>query len=61
MCRPPAAEAADRDTAVVVSRRSEQGWALLCNGVLLCDDTGKLLPEGRALPLLRPVPASVAS
>jgi hypothetical protein len=24
----------------------EQGWSLLCNGVVLFDDTGGLLPDG---------------
>jgi hypothetical protein len=27
----------------------EQGWSLLCNGVILFDDTGELLPDGRAI------------
>ena len=27
-----------------------QGWSLLCNGVIVFDDTGKLLPDGRAIP-----------
>jgi hypothetical protein len=25
----------------------EQGWSLLCNGVVLFDDAGALLPSGR--------------
>lgn len=29
---------------------SEQGWCLLCNGVILFDDGGAILPDGRALP-----------
>ena len=28
----------------------EQGWSLLCNGVIIFDDTGELLPDGRAVP-----------
>jgi len=27
----------------------EQGWSLLCNGVVIFDDGGALLPDGRAL------------
>jgi hypothetical protein len=27
----------------------EQGWTLLCNGVVVFDDTGELLPDGRAV------------
>jgi hypothetical protein len=28
----------------------EQGWSLLCNGVVIFEDTGELLPDGRAVP-----------
>jgi hypothetical protein len=28
----------------------EQGWSLLCNGVVIFDDGGSLLPGGRAVP-----------
>ncbi|PYC75853.1 hypothetical protein C7C46_23575 [Streptomyces tateyamensis] len=45
----PSAESADREAAVVVARHPEQGWSLLCNGVLLFDDTGELLPDGRVI------------
>lgn len=45
----PAAEAADRDAARVVSAHPEQGWSLLCNGVIAFDDCGDLLPDGRAV------------
>jgi hypothetical protein len=27
----------------------EQGWSLLCNGVVLFEDTGELLPSGKTL------------
>ncbi len=46
----PAATAADRDAAHTVAAHPEQGWSLLCNGVVLFDDCGELLPGGRALP-----------
>jgi hypothetical protein len=34
----------------VLSGHAEQGWSLLCNGVVLFVDTGELLPSGRVLP-----------
>ena len=45
----PSAEAFDREAARVVASHPEQGWSLLCNGVLLFDDTGELLPDGRII------------
>ena len=42
----PSATADDRVLAVPVSRHPEQGWTLLCNGVVLFDDDGELLPDG---------------
>jgi hypothetical protein len=41
--------APDRTAAHVVVSHPEQGWSLLCNGVVVFDDTGALLPDGRAL------------
>lgn len=38
-----------RDLAAVVSSHPEQGWSLLCNGVVLFDDDGELLPDGSAV------------
>ena len=46
----PGAEAPDRDAARVVASHPEQGWNLLCNGVVSFDDAGDLLPDGRAIP-----------
>jgi hypothetical protein len=43
-CPPP--EASDREAAHVIAAHPEQGWSLLCNGVVLFDDTGELLPNG---------------
>jgi Family of unknown function (DUF5999) len=46
----PPANAPDHAAArVVASHAAEQGWSLLCNGVVLFVDTGELLPGGRAL------------
>ncbi|MEU3855509.1 DUF5999 family protein [Streptomyces sp. NPDC029554] len=57
----PTADMADREAAEVVTRHSERGWALLCNGVVLLDDTGELLPDGRVVPPHRPAPVSPAA
>jgi len=46
----PRADAIDRDAAHVIAAVPEQGWSLLCNGVILFDDTGELLPDGRTVP-----------
>jgi len=45
----PAANRSDRDAARVISAHPEQGWSLLCNGVVVFDDLGELLPDGRAV------------
>jgi hypothetical protein len=37
----------DRLTARLVARYPDQGWSLLCNGVVLLDDGNQLLPDGR--------------
>lgn len=42
----PTADAADRDAAHVVSAHPEQGWSLLCNGVVVFDDFVEILPDG---------------
>jgi hypothetical protein len=33
----------------VICDHLEQGWELLCNGVVVFDDHGALLPDGRAV------------
>ncbi len=45
----PAAEATDREAAHTVASHPDQGWSLLCNGVLLFEDTGEILPGGRII------------
>ncbi|MFF7566617.1 DUF5999 family protein [Streptomyces pseudovenezuelae] len=63
MCRHtpacPTADSPDHEAARVVADHPEQGWSLLCNGVLIFDDTGELLPDGRAIAPHRPTPARV--
>lgn len=45
----PPAEASDHDAAKVVACHPEQGWSVLCNRVLLFEDTGELLPGGQII------------
>ena len=45
----PSAEAPDREAAHTVATHPEQGWSLLCNGVLLFEDTGEVLPSGEVI------------
>lgn len=46
--RCPDADAADHDAARVIAAHPEQGWSLLCNGVVVFEDLGELLPDGAA-------------
>ena len=39
----PPADRADRDAARTVASLPEQGWSLLCNGVIVFDDMGASL------------------
>ncbi len=58
----PSAEAIDRDAARVVTSFPEQGWSLLCNGVIVFEDTGELLPDGSCIePHRGPAPHLVTS
>ncbi len=50
----PGASAPDHDAARTVSRHPEQGWSLLCNGVVVFEDTGEILPDGRSVAPHRP-------
>lgn len=51
----PSADSTDRESARLVAHHPEQGWSLLCNGVLLFEDTGELLPDGRVIAPHRPL------
>lgn len=42
----PSADDPDRDAARVLVSQPGQGWSLLCNGVVLFDDLGEILPNG---------------
>ncbi|MER5556383.1 DUF5999 family protein [Streptomyces sp. NPDC002793] len=43
---PPATDT-DGEAAMVVRRADAQGWAQLCNGVVIFEDTGALFPDGQ--------------
>lgn len=47
--RCPDAQTAERTAAHIAALHPEQGWNLLCNGVIVFDDGGVLLPNGEAL------------
>lgn len=44
----PTSDAPDRDAAHVLVSHPEQGWSLLCNGIVLFEDFGELLPDGQS-------------
>jgi Family of unknown function (DUF5999) len=46
----PAASAPDHRAARIVASHPEQGWNLLCNGVVAFDDYGEILPDGTCTP-----------
>ena len=46
----PPADRPDRDAARTVAFHPEQGWSLLCNGVIVFDDMGEILPGGLVTP-----------
>jgi hypothetical protein len=50
----PPFDAPDRDAADIVASHPEQGWNLLCNGVVVFDDTGEILPNGACIAPHRP-------
>jgi hypothetical protein len=54
--RCPGCLAHDRSGARTIASHPEQGWSLLCNGVVVFDDGGELLPGGRAVPSPSPLP-----
>jgi hypothetical protein len=55
----PSAEALDHEAAHTMACYPEQGWSLLCNGVVLFEDTGELLPDGRVISPHRPTDIQV--
>ena len=51
----PSSDSPGHGTARVVAAHPEQGWSLLCNGVVLFEDTGELLPGGQVVQPHRPI------
>lgn len=50
----PTADDSGHDAARVIACHPGQGWSLLCNGVVLFEDTGEILPDGRTVAPHRP-------
>lgn len=50
----PTADSPDREAARTIASHPEQGWSLLCNSVLVFEDTGELLPDGQVIAPRRP-------
>ncbi len=50
----PTADAPDHDAAHVIAAHPEQGWSLLCNGVIVFEDTGEILPDRTSVEPHRP-------
>lgn len=44
----------DREAARTIISHPEQGWSLLCNGIVVFEDTGELLPDGEPIAPHRP-------
>ncbi|MGH3275424.1 MAG: DUF5999 family protein [Streptosporangiaceae bacterium] len=44
----------DREAARTIISHPEQGWSLLCNGIVVFEDTGELLPDGISIEPHRP-------
>jgi hypothetical protein len=53
-CPPVTSTGTDSQAVHIVASHPEQGWTLLCNGVVHFDDTGELLPDGRVIAPHRP-------
>ena len=57
----PDAKAPDREAARTVVSHPEQGWSLLCNGIVVFEDTGELLPGGDTIAPHRPTDVRMPS
>jgi hypothetical protein len=59
----PTPDSPDHDAAHTLAAHPEQGWSLLCNGVIVFDDLGEILPDGRAVapPFISHVPTPIAA
>jgi len=61
--RCPNAGTAEQSAAHRRVSHPEQGWALLCNGLILFEDGGAILPTGEAVapPMRRPATPALAN
>jgi len=59
--RCPEWPAPDHLAAQIMTDQPQRGWSLLCNGVILFDDRGELLPDGCAVTPGRRRPARTVS
>ena len=50
----PDASGPDGEAARTIISHPEQGWSLLCNGIVVFEDTGELLPGGDSIAPHRP-------
>jgi Family of unknown function (DUF5999) len=50
----PGPSGPDREAARTIISHPEQGWSLLCNGIVVFEDTGELLPDGEPIAPHRP-------
>ena len=50
----PSADDTAHEAARTVARHPEQGWSLLCNGVVVFDDTGVIMPDRSTVAPHRP-------
>lgn len=54
--RCPRWRAPNHIAARTVANQPTQGWSLLCNGVIVFDDTGELFPDGHSTPSHHHIP-----
>ena len=45
----PTCPSSDSAAPHIVAAHPEQGWSLLCNGVVVFEDFGELLPNGQSV------------
>lgn len=59
--RCPTADSADGEAARLRASHPQQGWSVLCNGLLNFEDTGGIRPNGTIIPPHRPAAVSGVS
>ncbi|MGW5731733.1 MULTISPECIES: DUF5999 family protein [Streptomyces] len=56
----PTADRPDREAVTPQAHDYVTGWTLLCNGVVLFDDRGGVLPDGQIIAPHRPMAGAAA-